>query len=254
MTFRNPFKPHHGSKKTAISKTAERGFEREVKKFEQLEEHTKTVYKDMKKSTDCQASLNKNELKMAQNFSGSNLCKEEEDLQTLSTAWLQGCQNLETLIQEHNAICQRVVTEPMKKFSTIFPSVQQAVRKREQSLQEYNKCQAKVDKYQERERTGANIVKLDASKKALAAAREEYDCQSKPIAGDLPKLYEGRIDYFQPSFQALIKAQLQYYTDAHKIYSDLSALHQTHDGEQDADELLQQKLADIRGLSITADD
>ncbi len=28
-------------------------------------------------------------------------------------------------------------------------------------MQEYNKCQAKVDKYQERERTGPNIVKLD---------------------------------------------------------------------------------------------
>ena len=27
--------------------------------------------------------------------------------------------------------------------------------------QEYNKCQAKVDKYQDRERTGPNIVKLD---------------------------------------------------------------------------------------------
>ncbi len=47
------------------------------------------------------------------------------------------------------------------RFSTIFPAVQSSAKRREQSLQEYSKCQAKVDKYQERERTGPNIVKLD---------------------------------------------------------------------------------------------
>ena len=48
------------------------------------------------------------------------------------------------------------------RFSSIFPSIQGAIKKREQSLQEYNKCQGRVDKYQDRDRTGQNVVKLDA--------------------------------------------------------------------------------------------
>ncbi len=35
------------------------------------------------------------------------------------------------------------------------------IHKTDLPFQEYNKCQAKVDKYQERERTGPNIVKLE---------------------------------------------------------------------------------------------
>ena len=47
------------------------------------------------------------------------------------------------------------------RLSGVFPGVQTAVKKREQSLQEYNRTQAKFNKYQERDRTGQNIGKLD---------------------------------------------------------------------------------------------
>jgi hypothetical protein len=47
------------------------------------------------------------------------------------------------------------------RFSSVFPSVQSAIKKREQSLQDYTRTQAKYNKYQDRDRTGQNIVKLD---------------------------------------------------------------------------------------------
>ena len=50
----------------------------------------------------------------------------------------------------------------ISRLSGVFPSVQGAVKKREQNLQEYNRCQARVDKYQDRDRTGQNVVKLDS--------------------------------------------------------------------------------------------
>ncbi len=45
-------------------------------------------------------------------------------------------------------------------------------------------------------------------KKALVAAQEDYARQNSALMEGMPKLYEGRIDYFQPSFQALIKSQV----------------------------------------------
>jgi hypothetical protein len=47
------------------------------------------------------------------------------------------------------------------RFGGVFPNVQNAVKKREQSLQEYNRTQAKYNKYQDRDRTGQNVVRLD---------------------------------------------------------------------------------------------
>ena len=49
----------------------------------------------------------------------------------------------------------------MCRFCSLYPALQAASKKREASLQEYNKWQAKVDKYSERERTGPNRVKME---------------------------------------------------------------------------------------------
>lgn len=265
--FRNPFKQHHGSKKMAISKTTEREFEREARKMEQLDEDIKKIHKDAKKCIDCQTAQVKMENKIVHNLYNSSLARENEKLRYISDQWLQCVQQLDAMSQEMNASSQKAVVEPMKKFSTIFPSLQQQIKKREQLLQELNKCQAKVDKYMEREHTGPNKVKLGMSKKALDSAKAEFDAQNKTLMTDMPKLYSGRIDYFEPSFQALIKSQLKYYTDAHKIYTALServtSPEQQVDicnpfvDEEEQEELkttkLQQKLAEIRALSITVD-
>ena len=64
------------------------------------------------------------------------------------------------------------------RFSGIFPSIQGAIKKREQSLQEYNKCQSRVDKYQDRDRTGQNVVKLDS----VRTLNPSYTCDTvKPV-------------------------------------------------------------------------
>ena len=47
-------------------------------------------------------------------------------------------------------------------------------------------------------------------------AKEDYESQNKLLMEEMPNLYEGRIDYFQPSFQALIKSQVN------KLISKLS--------------------------------
>lgn len=53
------------------------------------------------------------------------------------------------------------MVEPMKKFSGIFPGIYVALKKREQILQEYSRCQTKLEKYQDKERTGPNLSKLE---------------------------------------------------------------------------------------------
>ena len=61
-----------------------------------------------------------------------------------------------------NTSATRTMVEPMKKFSAIFPGIYVALKKREQLLQEYSRCQGKLEKYQDKERTGQNLAKLEA--------------------------------------------------------------------------------------------
>ncbi|NXX27211.1 BIN3 protein, partial [Nicator chloris] len=45
-------------------------------------------------------------------------------------------------------------------FSSVFPSLNMAVKRREQTLQDYKRLQSKVEKYEEKERTGPVLAKL----------------------------------------------------------------------------------------------
>ena len=42
----------------------------------------------------------------------------------------------------------------------MFPSLNMAVKRREQALQDYKRLQGKVEKYEEKEKTGPIMVKL----------------------------------------------------------------------------------------------
>lgn len=253
--FKNPFKGQKGPKKSAISRTAEREFERETKKIESLDEYTKKIHKDMKRCIDCHNAQARSGMRVVQDLQTSNLCKEDDGFRDDVESLAEASSKLEVLIQELNANSQKTIIEPMRKFQTLVPGVHQSVKKREQSLQEYNKCQTKVEKYVDKERTGQNLVKLETGKKALSTAKEDFEAQNKLLMEEMPKLYEGRIDYFQPSFQALIKSQVKYYTDSHAVYSELSNRLEEGDGGESPESFdMAQTLQEIRALQITLDD
>ncbi|XP_068746734.1 bridging integrator 3-like [Montipora capricornis] len=144
----------------------------------------------------------------------------------------------------------------MKKFSGVFPSVNAAIKRRDQALQDYQKYQAKVLKLQEREKTPQNQAKLEATNQALAAAKLDYEKQNAAMLEELPQLIEGRIDYFEPSFEAMIRSGDAYYSRASEALSDLTNKLGWKKGElsdEDCQQQLQQKLAEIRSLSIVED-
>ena len=43
----------------------------------------------------------------------------------------------------------------------------------------------------------------------MAVAREDYESQNNALMQDMPTLYDGRMNYIEPSFKALVQAQVQ---------------------------------------------
>ncbi|XP_033632879.1 bridging integrator 3-like [Asterias rubens] len=239
-----------------ISKEEEKEFEREVHKIEVLDEATKKLYKDMKHCIEAMGALSKTQCRIGQNLAASPVLNTEESLKSLEQI-NKSISQIESRTQELNANSVRMMIEPMKKFSTIFPSLYIALKKREQCLQEYSRCQGKLEKYQDRERTGPNLAKLESCKKNLEAAKEEYDRQHKELMEAMPSFFEGRVEYFQPCFEALIKSQVTYYTECFKIYVDLAVQLEDKDtlqSDEDFEMDLHRRLCEIRALSIVVDD
>ncbi|XP_010137358.1 PREDICTED: bridging integrator 3, partial [Buceros rhinoceros silvestris] len=96
---------------------------------------------------------------------------------------------------------------PLTRFSNVFPSLNMAVKRREQTLQDYKRLQSKVEKYEEKERTGPVLAKLHQAREELRPVKEDFEAKNKQLLEEMPKFYSSRIDYFKPSFESLVRAQ-----------------------------------------------
>lgn len=141
------------------------------------------------------------------------------------------------------------------RFGSVFPSLHMAVKRREQALQDYRRLQAKVEKYEEKEKTGPVLAKLHQAREELRPVRDDFEAKNKQLLDEMPRFYSSRLDYFQPSFESLIRAQVVYYSEMHKIFGDLTQqLDQPGQSDEQRERENEARLSELRALSIVADD
>ncbi|KAL0612700.1 Bridging integrator 3, partial [Plecturocebus cupreus] len=254
-------------KKQIVPKTVERDFEREYGKLQQLEEQTRRLQKDMKKSTDADlgrwlstrttgwAAMSKSAVKISLDLLSNPLCEQDQDLLNMVTALDTAVKRMDAFNQEKVNQIQKTVIEPLKKFGSVFPSLNMAVKRREQALQDYRRLQAKVEKYEEKEKTGPVLAKLHQAREELRPVREDFEAKNRQLLEEMPRFYGSRLDYFQPSFESLIRAQVVYYSEMQKIFGDLTQqLDQPGHSDEQRERENEAKLSELRALSIVADD
>ncbi|XP_017682768.1 PREDICTED: bridging integrator 3 [Lepidothrix coronata] len=208
LSSRIPFKIGQ-PKKQIVPKTVERDFEREYGKLQQLEDQTKKLQKDMKKSTDADLAMSKSAVKISSDLLSNPLCEQEPGFLEMVTAFDTAMKRMDSFNQEKVNQIQKTVIEPLKKFSSVFPSLNMAVKRREQTLQDYKRLQSKVEKYEEKERTGPVLAKLHQAREELRPVKEDFEAKNKQLLEEMPKFYSSRIDYFKPSFESLVRAQVR---------------------------------------------
>ena len=244
----NPFSRNTAPKKSVISRTEERELVKEVKKLDRLAETSRKLYKDTKRWVETNNAVAGSEHKITQDLLSCQLCQWEPEFFRQIEEWNKTVEKQAQCMRELNGTVQKTLVEPVKKLNGVLPSIDTAIKKREQSLQEYMKCQAKLEKYQDRDRTGQNIVKLDTCKKSLAAAKQEFTHQNDALKEDIPKFIDMRTEYIQPSLESLIRSQVTLNSESFKSYTELA----DHLGKNEENSI-QQTLADIKALSITVD-
>ncbi|KAE8619318.1 hypothetical protein XENTR_v10009718 [Xenopus tropicalis] len=244
-----------GPKKQIVPKTVERDFEREYGKLQQLEDQIKKLQKDMKKSIEADLAMSKSAVRISSDLLGNPLCEPDADFLQMVTALDTAMKRMDAFNQEKVNQVQKTVMDPLKRYSSVFPSLNMAVKRREQALQEYKRLQTKVEKYEEKDKTGAMIAKLHQAREELRPVREDFEAKNRQLLDEMPKFYNSRTDFFKPSFQSLIRAQVVYYTEMSRVFGDLAQQVdevQLSDAEREQEN--EARLAELRSLSIVADD
>uniref|UniRef100_A0A8P4K837 Bridging integrator 3 n=1 Tax=Dicentrarchus labrax TaxID=13489 RepID=A0A8P4K837_DICLA len=249
MSWLIPFKIGQ-PKKQIVSKTVSHSLE------QKLEDQTKKLHKDMKKSTEADLAMSKAAVKISADLLSNPLCEQDQ-------AFLESMTALDTAMKRMDSFNQEKVSQNQSHslshfkilYSGVFPSLNMAVKRREQALQDYKRLQSKVEKYEEKEKTGPVMVKLHQAREELRPVKDDFEAKNKQLLDEMPKFYHSRIDYFQPSFEALIRAQVVYFTEMHKIFSELTdQIDQAGLTDEQRKRETEAKLNELRALSIVADD
>ena len=95
------------------------------------------------------------------------------------------------------------------------------------------------------------MAKKEQTKRNYMMSKDEFEKTNKLLLLELPQFYERRVDYFQPSLQALVRAQMDYYGENTRLHTKLSknCLPEEKNDSDDSNEL-EKIFSEIRALSI----
>ncbi|NWV00881.1 BIN3 protein, partial [Upupa epops] len=110
-------------------------------------------------------AMSKSAVRISSDLLSNPLCEQEPSFLEMVTAFDTAMRRMDSFNQEkvgrlwllHPWQCPRGT---QMRFSSVFPSLTMAVKRREQALQDYRRLQARVEKYEEKERTGPVLAKL----------------------------------------------------------------------------------------------
>ncbi|NXL88339.1 BIN3 protein, partial [Alectura lathami] len=108
-------------------------------------------------------AMSKSAVKISSDLLSNPLCEQDAGFLEMVTAFDTAMKRMDAFNQEKVSMAWAAVSPSqirLSRFSSVFPSLNMAVKRREQTLQDYKRLQSKVEKYEEKERTGPVLAKL----------------------------------------------------------------------------------------------
>ncbi|KAI8978085.1 hypothetical protein BDB01DRAFT_746893 [Pilobolus umbonatus] len=101
---------------------------------------------------------------------------------------------------------QKSVLEPLARYISYFPEVNEAVKRRNKKLLDYDAQRSKVRKLIDKPSEDPN--RLPRAEQEANLSRELYENINTILIEELPKLIDLRVPYLDPVFEALVKCEL----------------------------------------------
>lgn len=228
MTW-NPLKKNHLSTKlsftpSVVDRAEDQQLEALYFKLHHVEETSRRLQKDMKKYVEYLNNVCKAEQKITSDLSSSQICVQDDTLRRLVEEYHSAAAKETEYVAEFAETSQKCFQEPLKKFVSIFATIETAFQHREHLVQEWRNLSAKVKKLEEKDRTGSNIVKLEKERKALAAVSDALISNHSALLSDVKYFLDKRPEFFRPILEALMRSQLEYHGNLTTMFTLLSKM------------------------------
>ncbi|KFQ01619.1 Bridging integrator 3, partial [Haliaeetus albicilla] len=105
-------------------------------------------------------AMSKSAVKISSDLLSNPLCEQEPSFLEMVTAFDTAMKRMDSFNQEKVNMGYSVFLSGACLVTQVLPCLNMAVKRREQTLQDYKRLQSKVEKYEEKERTGPVLAKL----------------------------------------------------------------------------------------------
>jgi hypothetical protein len=173
----------------------------------------------------------------------------------VSGYYLQAVQELDSeTVKALDGPFRETVLEPITRFCSYFADINEAIKKRNHKLMDYDALRAKVRRMTEK--PSDDVTKLPRLEKELSMAKDVYEQLNNQLTTELPQLIDLRVPYLDPSFEALVKIQLRFCTESYtrlaqiQQYLDASTRDEYANGQLDSK--VEQVLLNMKDLSIAS--
>ncbi|KAI9321202.1 hypothetical protein BX666DRAFT_2017305 [Dichotomocladium elegans] len=228
-----------------VDRTVDGEFEEEYERFKNLEKKSEKLTKEAKGYLDAMRGMTGAQLRIAQTIGHFY-----DDTIIMGPGGQEYRRVIEKLDEETKTEMDKAfrttVLEPLARFCAYFPEVNEAVKRRQKKLLDFDAQRAKVRKLVDK--PSEDPQRLPRAEQEANLAREQYENLNSILITDLPKVVELRVPYLDPTFEALVKSQLQF---CRSSYEQLEGLRHHFPHESDAsDRRVDDVLQQMRELSI----
>lgn len=263
--------------------------------METLEDNAKCLTRDLIKQEKSLDDFARGQLKLLHDLSASSFLthfdqqtspsNNDFNIPQLIQEWKQTAQQISEQTNLLNEITNKTIVESSKRLALALSNVSNAIKKREQSLNEFLKLQHKFEKLNEKLSSSTNSLastnqttsqqsKLEQIQKQLSEAKQQYELKNQILNQELPILHEQRGALVYPCLEAFIEAQVRFIVELFRDRSKPNRLFfqrhycdqletayrtligpsiQLESNSSTVDEI-NRKLTQIKGLSIVASD
>ncbi|KAG0378937.1 MAG: hypothetical protein J3R72DRAFT_462742 [Linnemannia gamsii] len=235
------------SKTGNMDRTTDREFEEEERRFKSLDQKVERLHKEALGYSQSVKNMTGSQLKIASTI--DQFYDEGAPMGIYGVKYKEAVGKLEQQAQDELDVSYRTaVLEPIGRYASYFPEINEAMRRRSKKLVEYDAARSKVRKLVEK--PSEDSTKLPRAEQEANVLRESYETMNAQLTSELPKIVDSRVAYLDPSFEAVVKSQLSFAQDAHNTLEGLRQFFppetEGYELEATADGILQQ----MRELSI----
>ncbi|KAK9468428.1 hypothetical protein V1512DRAFT_103494 [Lipomyces arxii] len=235
-----------------IEKTVDREFELEERRFRTLETAANKLQKEAKGYLDSLRAMTAAQTRIAETIDAFYGDSGAQD--GISKYYRSAVEDLDAdTVKALDGPYRATVLEPISRFVSYFPDINDAIKKRNHKLLDYDAMRSKVRKLVDK--PAEDVQKLPKAEEDANIAKQIYEELNNQLTAELPQLIDLRVPYLDPSFEALVKIQLRFCSEAYTRMAQVQQFLDPNTREEYAggylDTRVEQVLQGMRDLSIT---